>query len=53
MKLRISLLVTFVLSSLQVIAQDEGVFRAAGTPEKPSVPVSWNRYYNYDGITAI
>ena len=53
MKLGISLLAAFVLSIPIVIAQDDGVFRAAGTPEKPSVPVSWNRYYNYDGITDI
>ncbi|MBX2899039.1 MAG: peptidase M14 [Cyclobacteriaceae bacterium] len=30
-----------------------GVFRAAGTPETPKVAISWNRYYNYEGITDI
>ncbi|HEY5824684.1 MAG TPA: M14 family metallopeptidase [Cyclobacteriaceae bacterium] len=35
-------------------AQDiNGVFRAAGSPENPKVPVSWNRYYNHAGITDI
>lgn len=37
-----------------VFAQDANdVFRAAGTPENPKVPISWNRYYNYDGITEL
>ncbi|KAA3438137.1 M14 family metallopeptidase [Rufibacter hautae] len=31
----------------------EQVFRAAGTPQDPKVPVSWNRYYDYDGLTEI
>jgi hypothetical protein len=31
----------------------EDIFRAAGTPSNPKVPVSWNRYYTYDGITSI
>ena len=31
----------------------EDIFKAAGTPSNPKVPVSWNRYYTYDGITAI
>src|ERR1700704_5119651 len=53
MKLGISLLAAFVLSISFVLSQDDGVFRAAGSPEKPSVAVSWNRYYNYDGITDI
>ncbi|GHN01426.1 peptidase M14 [Cytophagales bacterium WSM2-2] len=36
------------------MAQDvNGVFRAAGSPENPKVPMAWNRYYNYAGITDI
>ncbi|RNI28418.1 peptidase M14 [Rufibacter immobilis] len=31
----------------------EQVFRAAGTPHNPKVSVSWNRYYDYAGITQI
>lgn len=37
-----------------IMAQDDnGVFRAVGSPEHPKVPVSWNRYNNYEGITSI
>ena len=33
-------------------AQDGSMFfRAAGSPENPKVPMQWNRYYNYAGIT--
>jgi hypothetical protein len=53
MKLGISLLSVFVFSLTLLFAQEDGVFRAAGSPEKPKVPVSWNRYYNYSGITDI
>jgi len=31
----------------------EDIFKAAGTPSNPKVPVSWNRYYTYDGISSI
>ncbi len=48
----------YILYSLSlvtyVVAQDANdVFRAAGTPENPKVPISWNRYYNHDGVTEI
>lgn len=44
----------FVLMATLAVAQDaNGVFRAAGSPENPKVPISWNRYYNYAGITDI
>jgi hypothetical protein len=33
-------------------AQDGSMFfRAAGSPENPKIPMQWNRYYNYAGIT--
>lgn len=36
------------------LAQTEAdIFKAAGTPPHPKVDVSWNRYYSYNGITAI
>lgn len=39
---------------VNVVAQDaKDVFRAAGTPENPKVSISWNRYYNHDGVTDI
>ena len=31
----------------------EQIFKAAGSPAKPKVNVSWNRYYDYGGITDI
>ncbi len=43
-----------VIAYTQASAQDaNGVFRAAGSPENPKVPIAWNRYYNHDGITDI
>lgn len=43
-----------LIGGLAAHAQDaNGVFRAAGSPENPKVAISWNRYYNYDGITDI
>ncbi|GAB1445059.1 hypothetical protein MASR2M41_07180 [Flammeovirgaceae bacterium] len=44
----------FLLAGITTQAQDaNGVFRAAGSPENPKVPISWNRYYTHDGITDI
>lgn len=31
----------------------EGTFQAAGSPANPKVEVSWNKYYNYQGISDI
>ncbi len=31
----------------------EKFFRAIGTPHKPKVEVSWNRYYTYEGVVDI
>jgi hypothetical protein len=46
------LLLTFSIAASH--GQDAStVFRASGTPENPKVPISWNRWYDYDGITAI
>lgn len=43
-----------LLAGISAQAQDaNGVFRAAGSPENPKVLITWNRYYNYDGITDI
>lgn len=43
-----------VIMYAQASAQDaNGVFRAAGSPENPKVPIAWNRYYNHDGVTDI
>jgi hypothetical protein len=50
------LIYTFIafIFSISAIAQDASqVFRAAGSPENPKVQISWNRYYNYAGITEI
>lgn len=44
----------FLFAGIAAQAQDaNGVFRAAGSPENPKVPITWNRYYNHDGITDI
>ncbi len=44
----------FVFAGIAAQAQDaNGVFRAAGSPENPKVSITWNRYYNHDGITDI
>lgn len=41
-----------LLISMQGIAQEK-FFRAIGTPHKPKVDVSWNRYYTYEGVVEI
>lgn len=33
--------------------EDTGFFQAAGSPANPKVQASWNRYYNYKGITEL
>ena len=44
----------FLFAGIAAQAQDaNGVFRAAGSPENPKVSITWNRYYNHDGITEI
>ena len=47
-------ILTFVFATNSLFSQDaNGVFRAAGSPENPKVPIAWNRYYNHTGITDI
>jgi hypothetical protein len=48
-------LLSFVISiRSEVRAQtEEDIFKASGTPSNPKVPISWNRYYTYEGITKI
>ncbi len=42
----------FVGAFVSGYAQDGNMFfRAAGSPENPKVPMAWNRYYNYSGIS--
>lgn len=42
------------MALLQVQAQQsEHVFKAAGSPVNPKVALSWNKYYDHAGITAI
>lgn len=54
MNSKVSLLIALIFSVSVLKAQDDkSVFRAAGSPEKPKVPVSWNRYNDYNGITEI
>ena len=42
----------FLLNIAPVQAQEK-FFRAIGTPHKPKVEVSWNRYYTYEGVVDI
>lgn len=54
--IRIGILsIAFGLISLPTLqAQNaEQVFKAAGSPVNPKVPISWNRYYDHAGITEI
>lgn len=38
----------------QINAQEpDNIFKAAGTPANPKVNISWNRYYDHSGVTAI
>ena len=47
-------ILTFVFATNSLFAQDaNGVFRAAGSPENPKVPIAWNRYYKHAGVTDI
>ena len=38
------------LGSFEVKAQQEEYFRAIGTPHKPKVEITWNRYYSAEGL---
>lgn len=54
--IRIGILsIVFCLISLPALrAQNAGqVFKAAGSPVNPKVPISWNRYYDHAGISEI
>lgn len=41
------------LLNISAVQGQEKFFRAIGTPHKPKVEVSWNRYYTYEGIVEI
>ena len=38
------------LGSFESTAQQENYFRAIGTPHKPKVEITWNRYYTAEGL---
>lgn len=42
-----------ILMNLGTAQGQEKFFRAIGTPHKPKVEVSWNRYYTYEGLVDI
>src|SRR5215213_1222159 len=45
---------SFIIACTTVHAQTaEQIFKAAGSPAKPKVAVSWNKYYDHGGITDI
>lgn len=41
------------LMNVSMVQGQEKFFRAIGTPHKPDVQVSWNRYYTYEGLVDI
>lgn len=41
------------LLNVSMVQGQEKFFRAIGTPHKPDVQVSWNRYYTYEGLVDI
>jgi hypothetical protein len=44
----------FIIAFTTISAQSpEHMFKAAGSPVNPKVQVSWNKYYDYNGITEI
>lgn len=45
---------SFIFACTAMHAQTaEQIFKAAGSPAKPKVAVSWNKYYDHGGITEI
>lgn len=45
---------SFVIACTAIHAQTaEQIFKAAGSPAKPKVAISWNKYYDHGGITDI
>ncbi|OMP32117.1 M14 family metallopeptidase [Mangrovimonas sp. DI 80] len=50
---RNTLSIVLCLAALQYGQAQEKFFRAIGTPHKPKVQVSWNRYYTYEGLRDI
>lgn len=52
--IKIALLIAVNVCTIQANAQTpEQLFKAAGSPVNPKVQVSWNRYNDHAGITAI
>ncbi|WP_053976411.1 M14 family metallopeptidase [Mangrovimonas xylaniphaga] len=51
--IRNTLCIVLCLAALQYGQAQEKFFRAIGTPHKPKVQVSWNRYYTYEGLRDI
>src|SRR5687768_7276113 len=48
------ILFTCLMLPAAVHAQNaEQIFKAAGSPAHPKVEVSWNKYYDHAGITAL
>lgn len=46
-------LMFFNPAKTQAQSDIKGVFPAVGSPVNPKVPISWNRYYTYQGITEL
>jgi len=52
-KITFSLLFIGIFSFTIQAQIKDNFFKAAGTPVDPKVPISWNRYNTYEGITSI
>jgi hypothetical protein len=52
-KQSIAILSFALLATVAVSQTPEQLFKAAGSPVNPKVPMSWNRYNDYAGITEI
>ncbi|MEP7164276.1 MAG: M14 family metallopeptidase [Ferruginibacter sp.] len=52
--IKIIIVVCVLLISFTVKAQTvDQIFKASGSPANPKVAISWNKYYDYGGITEI
>src|SRR5688572_11974997 len=53
MLLKIILFVSIIFPVTGYSQNADQVFKAAGSPVNPKVDVSWNKYYDHAGITAL
>ncbi|MEO7263792.1 MAG: M14 family metallopeptidase [Ferruginibacter sp.] len=49
----LTILVSFLYSQISVAQTAQQIYKGAGSPVNPKVPISWNRYNDHAGITEI